>query len=145
MCTVQGAWRQSRKSQRSVSNLFKFRTLYQAQSCHLLCRRSRCYEEPVPSSFRSTCYSTWTEVVVWALLRCLGSVFVSDMHKPRVLSCCSIDIQSLLLDTCHFCRAIFHIGISRIYLMFSSSDFDMRVAHSQIVSVWFAGCHISDW
>ena len=125
-----------------VSHAVLFRW-YQAQSCHLLCRCFCCHEERVPSSFRSTCFSTRTEVVVWALLRCLDRAFVSDIHKPSVLSCCSIDIQSLLLDTCHFCRAIFHIGSSRVDLMFSSSDFGMRVAYSQIVSVWFAECHPS--
>ncbi len=96
-----------------VSHTVLFRW-YQAQSCHLLCRCFRCYEEHVPSSFRCTCFSTWTEVVVWALLRCLDRAFISDIHKPSVLSCCSIDIQSLLLDTCHFCHAIFHIGSSHV-------------------------------
>ena len=66
-----------------------------SSNCHLLCRCFRCYEEHAPSSFRSTCFSTWTEVVVWALLHCLDSAFVSYIHKPSVLSRFSIDIQSL--------------------------------------------------
>ena len=71
----------------------------------------------------------------------LYAVVCSCMQLYAVFS--MTDIQSLLLDTCHFCRAIFHIGSSRVDLMFSSSDFGMRVAYSQIVSVWFAECHPS--
>ena len=53
----------------------------------------------------------------------IALLFQTYTSPCSVLSCCSIDIQSLQLDTRHFCRAIFHIGSSRVDLMFSSSDF----------------------
>ena len=84
-------------------------------------------------------------LLCWALLRCLDRVFVSDIHKPSVLWCYSIDIQSLQPDTCHFCHAIFHICSSRLDLMFLSSDFGMRVAYAHIVSVLSAGCRPFLW
>ena len=89
-----------------VSHAVLFRW-YQAQpfqSCHLRCRCFRCYEGHVPSSLSSTCFRQVLRLLCWALLHCLDRAFVSDIHTPSVLSCYSIDIQSLQLSllSCDF-------------------------------------------